>query len=386
MNNEIHGSSSTGLYLPIEVWYIILDFAIDAPNFFCTTYDGRTWTADVISKLSSFSAFPEYRRSEDVRKAIGCVCRSWRRFSVSRRHRYVDPYSLVQLKPAALDLNVISHAQCASMSSITTQGHVSRLTQGVEWEVAFLKVPHLEQLALLPHPRLRRIKLSISGRRVLNLTSLLNALESYKDLTWLTLDLDNWSRWIPFPRIGREPVVLRNLEVFFFSCPVAHAVSAFHLNLPKLRHFRFRCDTSPEVMSLEDVISPYSKTIRSIAITTNEGRPLDREFPPWTDYPMLEELALDSALVIEFHPLPRTHPLRRLHAPQWRKENIENWLESDNLERVQLLNASWNYGGSLMNANRASEMEPISKHDMDMLLARAKERGIQVDIGGDWQS
>ncbi|KAG8772149.1 hypothetical protein FRC20_002960 [Serendipita sp. 405] len=272
------------------------------------------------------------------------------------------------------------------MSSITTQGHVSRLTQGVEWEVAFLKVPHLEQLALLPHPRLRRIKLSISGRRVLNLTSLLNALESYKDLTWLTLDLDNWSRWIPFPRIGREPVVLRNLEVFFFSCPVAHAVSAFHLNLPKLRHFRFRCDTSPEVMSLEDVISPYSKTIRSIAITTNEGRPLDREFPPWTDYPMLEELALDSALVIEFHPLPRTHPLRRLHAPQWRKENIENWLESDNLERVQLLNASWNYGGSLMNANRASEMEPISKHDMDMLLARAKERGIQVDIGGDWQS
>ncbi|KAG8826705.1 hypothetical protein FRC17_008144 [Serendipita sp. 399] len=94
---------------------------------------------------------------------------------------------------------------------------------------------------------------------------------------------------------------------------------------------------------------------------------------------MLEELALDPLLIVKLHPIPRTHRLRRLHAPQWRRSSIENWLESDNLEKVQLLNVAWTNEGAIVNKNTASESVVISKEEMDALLARAKARRIDLE-------
>ncbi|KAG8816582.1 hypothetical protein FRC17_000265 [Serendipita sp. 399] len=158
--------------------------------------------------------------------------------------------------------------------------------------------------------------------------------------------------------------------------------------LPKLRHLFVNTNALPQDITLKDFIGPYSQTLQSIAITvrSGSGRPPDHEFPSWTEYPMLEELALDPVLMLNFAPLPRTHPLRRLHAPQWRRSDIENWLESDHLEKVQLLNAVFTDYGDVVNRSTGATSLVLWKDEMDALLARARERGIELVVGGSWQS
>ncbi|CAG8665946.1 12200_t:CDS:1 [Acaulospora colombiana] len=72
--------------MPSEVWWMILDEAIDAPKYFSTIYTGGDWTHDSKAYLNREDE-KEYLGKEKQRKTIGSVCRSWRHFAAQRKHR-----------------------------------------------------------------------------------------------------------------------------------------------------------------------------------------------------------------------------------------------------------------------------------------------------------
>ncbi|KAG9026084.1 hypothetical protein FS842_005140, partial [Serendipita sp. 407] len=100
------------------------------------------------------------------------------------------------------------------------------------------------------------------------------------------------------------------------------------------------------------------------------------------EVPHLEELAVDAPVLLKFHPLPSTHPLRFFAAQVWRIDNLLSWLDSDNLKVIRFLHALKKPDGSLGTQHQdfarwtGDKMRELSAVDMEALEEKAKLKGI----------
>ncbi|KAG8813978.1 hypothetical protein FRC17_001349 [Serendipita sp. 399] len=374
--------------LPTEIWWVILEFALEA-TLFATTYEGDNWALDANSKYVFMRYMNEYFESERERKRMRRVCRSWKEFADARSNRFVDLHTISSpiRDDYTLDKETIAHARCGRILPRVTSEEIARIADGVKWEVAIVSKNHAKILGQVPHASLRRLDLSIDAPDGFDPNSFLEILGSYRNLTWLTLSLDDAPNKPPLPLIpGKTPFVLPSLQTFVVRSRKAWIFPSFCLTSPNLRHLFLKSGTAPKDITLRDLISHYCQTLRSIAIVTGAslGRVRDQYFPPWTECPELEELALDPALIVDFHPLPRTHPLRRIYTSQWTHENLKNWLDSDNLKHIALVNAKlFPDGIGWMNG---ALTEAIGTQNFELLNERAREKGIEMTNGGNWNS
>ncbi|CAG8665960.1 12201_t:CDS:2 [Acaulospora colombiana] len=160
----IYSRSSAVSRTPLEVWWMILDEAIDVPIFFSTVYSGDNWIRD--SKVCVFKEEgKEYREKEKQRKTISLV-------SVFMGKK-LSPHP--DLKAARRVF--ISHAIGENVSAW--------VGERADWQVIRLEDADAKEMARVSLPCLRRLVLSLPTEKVLDLSSYLRDLGWSEQLTWL---------------------------------------------------------------------------------------------------------------------------------------------------------------------------------------------------------
>ncbi|PVF98428.1 hypothetical protein CPB86DRAFT_360707 [Serendipita vermifera] len=171
------GSDSAVQRTPQEVWWTILEEAIDVPVLFDTKYEGNDWSSD--ARKTKVELYGLYYASEEQRKIIGSVCRSWQSFARSKRDRYV-----LMLQSTGWEMGNIPKAR--EIFIYTTYALHSPLAQGkiVEWEKLRMNIPKTLPMviSMLSCPRLRRLEMSFSDRSESTFTDILRVLP---EVTWL---------------------------------------------------------------------------------------------------------------------------------------------------------------------------------------------------------
>jgi hypothetical protein len=354
--------------IPTEIWWKILDEFIDSadPLFISTTFGGCDWSKYAVWHISSdqYNWKGQYDRR---RKIVGCVCRSWRTFSQAKNNPHVilDFYSLYkkQLRDAkvvpksrwtALRSNlccsigsvvsVSSHStSCPSIISETDHRDewlasinksraarrvtinewsriddiVTSLKEGVDWEIIDIGLDQAAELARIPLPRLRRLRLwTHFNYHPLDLNPFLNLLDQFINLTWLEYEVEVARGDLVPIDIDRSPVILPNLQALWYKIRATFEFPFTQLILPSLQYLSLQIYELPSRIPLLELLSCYRQTLRSFTTTVFKWRgdsPIVH-FPPWSDFPNLEELVLDQQWTAHFHHLPPNHPLRRLEA------------------------------------------------------------------------
>ncbi|PVF98412.1 hypothetical protein CPB86DRAFT_873416 [Serendipita vermifera] len=200
------------------------------------------------------------------------------------------------------------------------------------------------------------------------------------DITWLEYEAFALRDSITID-IQRAPLVLPNLQVllfrirgtFKFSCQLPFR----HLILPSLRFLSFHVGDLPVHVPLIDILSPYRQTLRSFTarVSGYASNLLPTQFPPWDDFPELEELVVDTPWIIDFPPLPPKHPLQMLEARHSSLDTIHSLLTGENMKEVLLQGTRWADDGGLTGENEELMM---NRAGVERLLAQAEDRGTTV--------
>jgi hypothetical protein len=362
---------------PIEIWWMILDEAIDSPKYFATTYNGDNWAHD--SDVYTFrDDEKEYKEKEEQRLLIGCVCKTWRRFTMQRKYRSLriggaetgEHLHDIELKKA-LRVHILGEIDESTLSSIH---------QCADWQV--VRIGHLEskEIDRLSLPHLRRLILSSRDYLEFDLNLYLGDPGTLANLTWLEFFAYYYRSWrsIP-PTETKSPIILPKLRVFIYMTHRNFHFPFGNLELPSLQHFSVRCQMLGRHFPLTELLLPYRKHLKSFVVKIKAIRVeiKDLYFMQWNEVPNLQELVLDGPILLRFHPLPRDHPLNRLHARQWNVDEISSWMNSDNLRQIRLLGARWT-NGALTGGHGTMT---VSRPDMDQLLEKARARGIHLEAG-----
>ncbi|PVF97858.1 hypothetical protein CPB86DRAFT_399929 [Serendipita vermifera] len=118
--------------MPSEVWWMILDEAIDAPMFFATIYTGNGWLHD--AKACVFDEDEkEYKKKKQQRQIIASVCRSWRYFAAQRQYHAVNlgDVGVGKEAPSKAELRAARRVHvCANDETI-----LSSITGRHDWEI-----------------------------------------------------------------------------------------------------------------------------------------------------------------------------------------------------------------------------------------------------------
>ncbi|PVF98422.1 hypothetical protein CPB86DRAFT_784868, partial [Serendipita vermifera] len=166
---------------------------------------------------------------------------------------------------------------------------------------------------LMKNSRERQIRLyfwSTAGESF-DLVTVLDVLRGFSNLTWVDCGVG-----VRNTSPGHiSPIVLPNLQVFVYKNGGSWAHILSHLVLPSLQCLYISISLPVPRLPIVDILSLYRQTIRSVVIQSHtrpkETYPLI--FPPWNEFPKLEELTIDTSWSVYFKPLPSHHPLRRLN-------------------------------------------------------------------------
>ncbi|CAG8655820.1 3356_t:CDS:1 [Acaulospora colombiana] len=373
--------------IPVELWWIILDEAIEQHNplFFSTIFEGSSWLKHSSSR--SFGQEDGLRaRAESQRKVIGSVCRSWRDFARSRRDNYVTLY-LDNKGELYGDIERAVNARRVKLYKRLYENLVRsiQIGQGFNWETVEISEKDALGLALIPLPHLRRLKMRTNQYFLLD--PFLDTLIKFSDITWLDYDASIQYRGTISMGGERSPVVLPNLQVLCYSVADAFTGSLEfpfqQLILPSLRFLSFHMIGTGFNVPLIKILSRYRQTLRSVAVRVKrpEGTLPCVQFPPWYEFPKLEELAIDRPWVINFHSLSSGHPLQKLEAQIDSLGIIPSLLGVESLKEITLRRSRWAAAGGLTLTDKNGKLN-IDRVKVDRLLGQAEGR--ETPFGVIW--
>ncbi|PVF98393.1 hypothetical protein CPB86DRAFT_814769 [Serendipita vermifera] len=425
--------------VPIEIWWKILDNVIYGDNylFLSTTFSGCDWSEYATWTLVTYEG-RFYRLSEKQRKVVGSVCRSWQAFSRSRSNRYVSinlprkheqspevetppqetppqetpPQETPPQRRRISFRSIFSTLfRSKSIPHITSKDDLQddwpqivnksrqarRIKVGfdlwerfgelfeemgyvADWEIVDVGRHEVMELSRLSLPRLRRLRLCVyDDFSTLNLNTFLEALSKFPNLTWFEYEADVL-RGQPVPiDEDKSPLLLPNLQVLWFKNRATFEFPFSHLILPSLRYLSLQIYELPSRIPLLDLLSCYRQTLRSLTANVFKTRGDDPvvHFPPWDEFPELEELVLDQQWTAYFQPLPTNHPLRRLDANYESTDVIPSLLEGTNMRHIILRRAYWRPDGSL---GRMYDELMIDVKEVNSILRRGSHRGISFKV------
>ncbi|PVF98414.1 hypothetical protein CPB86DRAFT_873418 [Serendipita vermifera] len=364
---------------PEEVWWSIFDYVLDASVLFSTIYQGDNWARDA-HQWMLLKERDVYAHSENQRKIIGSVCKSWQIWAQSRRFRRIALDS--QSKTWDLD---VKHAQNARRVEIWA--NIGRMIapefpQGVEWPIVYFHQRLGAAFSAIPHPRLRRLHITGVGNRPYDPNPFLDVLNRFPDLTWLDYEDGDSARPggsdVPVDS-DRQPVVLQNLQALFYLSGDFFKFPLSHVVLPSLQYLAIHCDIHADLFPVVDVLLHYRQTIRSVTIGAYRAMHSWHtvQFPAWSEFPKLEELVMTQNWAFHFQPLPPDHPLKKLVAHHASLDAVPSMLDSINMQQIVLLRLHWTRVGTL---ERGTQMDPHSIRtilDVDHLVKKASLRGIR---------
>ncbi|PVF98419.1 hypothetical protein CPB86DRAFT_784860 [Serendipita vermifera] len=299
--------------VPQEIWWIILDEVIAVPLVFDVTYEGESWAKDSKGSSMRRKENTSYAASENQRKVIGSVCRLWQLFAISRKDRCVtlneNWRQEIKRSSKARHVAVCDNTLDRTFLLDSTQG------AGVNCEI--LRIDHLsavEFASFIPHPRLRRLHLSITDRLTFHFEKLLDLLGMFTNLTWL-----HCSTNVPgfLSAKGCTPVTLANLQVLVYECEEAFNFPLSDILLPSLQYLTIHFSQSLDKVPINDLVMTYCQTVRSIVLKGDSGGREDTihyNFPSWDNFPRLEELVLHYKWHVQFEAMLPDHSLRTLEA------------------------------------------------------------------------
>jgi hypothetical protein len=367
---------------PREIWWKILDEFIYGEDRFIlsTTFQGKRW-----SDCSDWSMFRTYRvqleHFEKRRKIIGSVCRSWYKFSCSERYVDATPRTPHGVETHEVIRKALTARRVTLVMPWCNKSKHPAPAQGFNWEIAEISDDAAPLLASLPLPRLRRLRMiCFNTSSPLDLNPLLDVLSTFNSLTWLDYEAFV-ERGEPVPIKDRSPIVLPNLQVLWYKNRKTFRFPFSHLILPSLQYLTIQIYESSTLVPLLDLLSCYRKTLRSfVAARFKHGSEVSFiNFPPWRDFPKLEELVLDEQWVVRFQPLPPNHPLQILDAHFRFLDTIVSLLEGVNLQTVILRRTRWRSKGGLKKGS-GGWMDNI---EADRLMKRAKDCRVEIRVTWD---
>ncbi|PVF98418.1 hypothetical protein CPB86DRAFT_797382 [Serendipita vermifera] len=367
---------------PPEIWWKILDETIDAdiPLMFATTYEGNNWAEDSPWHMLMGKEHL-YQGSEEQRKILGSVCRSWQAYARVRRNRHIE----LAPRRSYTDGDVVLNARHVTLWRGIIQYITPDLAREAKWEILRIdqsSVPEL--LPLLPHLRLRRLQLWTGKLQVFNLNHFLGILSMLNNLTWLEYEVNDFPSQVSsaYPVTNRPHASLPNLQVLFYKTRELSAFPISFLTLPSLRYLSIHFSIMVGAVSLVDLLLPFRQTIRSVAVRSimpNEERHT-LHFPPWNDFPMLEELVLDKQWSVYFERPPACHPLRRLNVHHGTLHTLSSILDAPHMREVVLQKARWTWAGGLVGDD---EDYALNWLEADVLVNKAKNRDIKLEATWD---
>ncbi|PVF98426.1 hypothetical protein CPB86DRAFT_797390 [Serendipita vermifera] len=368
-----NGASSAVQRTPGEVWWMILDEAIDSPYFFATTYGGNNWSG--FTRMPKAEQLDLYRQSEVQRKVLGSVCRSWQSFAQSRRSRYV---SIVNTKDWEKETTRTARGAYLHASSVLD----SPFAQGasVEWETLRLSFPSMlpKIASTLSCPHIRRLDLHFSTE-----VSLPSLIGIFPEITWLDCNVDSW---VPRTSINtsQAPVVLPKLEVLRWDCGYHFLFPLSNLIFPSLRYIYLRFGDTDIDVPILGMLLPFRQSIESVVLRVF-GKRVDiqrrtMQFPSWNDFPNLKELELDTPWPFHFDLLPSSHPLQKLNVQHGSFDAISSLMEGSSMRQLILQKARWTASGELMGRTYTMKLDA---EKATKLCEKAKARGIRFEVSED---
>ncbi|PVF98404.1 hypothetical protein CPB86DRAFT_784852 [Serendipita vermifera] len=369
--------------VPLEIWWKIVDEAIDQHNpfFYSTTFEGSKWS---VYSITSFFQHENYlqKRAEAQRKIISSVCRSWQAFARSRRDLCVTlkldgTSNILQKLEGALNARR-GELHSGVCQQIILSPHCKT---GFNWEIVEMNRDIVDSFISIPFPHMRRLRMNPWGG--FDPTGLLNALTKFNDITWLDYEArhDIFREYLVVDK-NRSPVIVPHLQVLCYQFHGPFQFPFRHLVLPSLRYLSFHIDEWPTDISLTYVLSRFCRTLRSCTInmrvlTGDYLNPLSIKFPPWDEFPKLVELFFEGPWIIKFHPLPPEHPLQSLKAQHDSFDAIPSLFRGENMKEVWLQGVTRADDGSLKGRNGGVIMDKVG---VDRLLERAEGREISLKV------
>jgi hypothetical protein len=360
---------------PPEIWWTVFDQLIDMPMMFSTIYQGINWIKDAHHWMLLWD-WKLYRESEKQRRILGSVCRSWRLWAQSRRHRRV----VLDSRSDCWASNV-QNAQSARHVEIWQMNRrpAKLFPQGVEWDIVYLHQSLVPHFASIPHTRLRRLRISDMNKRPYDPNPFLEGLSQFPELTWL--DYEDGDSALPYGldipvHSDRKPVLLPNLQALFYRSLSFFKFPLSHVALPSLQYLAIHCEIHAFLFPIVDVLLHYRRTIRSVTIGAYRVMHLTHtvHFPQWSEFPKLEELALTSNWVFLFDPLSPDHPLQKIVAHHASLSAVPSMLDSPSMRQIVLLRSSWTEAGTLVLGTENNTV------DVDDLVEKAEKYGIKFEV------
>lgn len=329
---------------PIEIWWKILHEVIDTAleyrsRVFDTTFEGDDWM--YYSSWSMLDWEDRWlRNAREQTKIIGSVCRSWQVFSQLINDRYV----ILKFDFREKLLRGITKASKAHRVAIWDLASCKQYNiplvfdHDVGWEIIEVYQREVTELVHIPLPHLRRLRM-YSFQNYLNLNLFLDAICRFTSLTWLDYEVDTSRRRQPIPiHQDKPPVLLPNLQVLWYKIRHILEFPFSYLILPSLRYLTLHIYELPSRVPLFEILSFYRQTLQSFVTGQfkDRGDKAVIHFSPWSEFPKLEELVLNEPWTAYFEPLPRSHPLRRLHAQLGSLGIISSLLEGESMKEMVL--------------------------------------------------
>jgi hypothetical protein len=373
--------------IPREIWWKILDEVIyDADSLiFSTNFEGEGW-AELSDWYMLMLYGQRFQRFEKRRKIVGSVCRSWQAFAHSKRNLNVTLGPINHgSSPQGIDWPSGARSVTLSRGICDDIIETPALAQGLRWEIVGIDQTDALSLASIPLPRLRRLRMGNRGSYLrLDLNLLLDILSNFTNLTWLEYEADIMrNEPVPIDE-DRSPVIMPNLQVLWYKNRATFQFPYSHLSLPSLRYLSLHIYEYPGRIPLLELLSCYRKTLRSFSARgwKRRGDEPIVHFPPWDDFPKLEELVLDGQWTAYFQPLPTNHPLRRIDAKHGSFLNVISLIEGANMREIISQRTYWTHEGDLAGDNRELMIYKVA---VDHMLRKAGDRGVKfkVTLSGD---
>jgi hypothetical protein len=357
---------------PPEIWWIILDEVIDCPKHFATTYDGDDWAHDAHA-YSLKQDEVEYKEKEKQRQNIASVCISWRRFATQRKGRSLYLGTNKNQYPSDVEVKKAYRIRIDSIDDSI----LSSLDQSADWRILRILPSSIKDLSQLYLPHLRRLIIHTTIYTSFDLNPYLDYLGPLINLTWLEFSATNLRPRNSTPTSeDKRTVLLPNLQVFICLTRSGFLFPFESLELPSLRHLSVRYNgMSWTFPPIDDILLRYRTSLKSVSITSRNSIPERSSFPQWEELPVLQELVLDGSFPLHFHPLPRTHPLKRFYVRHQDVNSISTWMDSDNLRQIRLLGGIWDHGA----LKNLYGVVIIGHAEMKPLVEKAKMRGICLE-------
>jgi hypothetical protein len=359
---------------PREIWWMILDEAIDCPKHFATTYDGDEWAHDEYAYAHAHGEHDyEYEETEKDRRNIALVCRSWRYFAAQRKGRSICLGTDKTKWPSDTAIKKAHRVYIDCLDETI----LSSLRQIVDWRILAVRSQNLKDFGQLTLPHLRRLILTHTVHTVFRPNLFIGLFDSLIDLTWLEFCVESLHEFFPSDkRKNNQPIFLPNLQVFIYSAKGVFSFPFGMFEFPALQHLSVKYGGSiGESSPVTKFLLPYKKSLRSVVIRFDHLRQKASIFCQWEELPELREMVLDGLFRIYFHPLPQDHPLERLYTRHFDEDSISSWIESKNLRRIVLLRSKVDQGA--LKSQRG--IEYISSSVMEQLLEKAETRGICLE-------